>query len=260
MAKRKKNKGAQVVGTSHGPGITKLPGVHAPKGPSKPAYGTYDPALDQEERASNRGLGDLIADIGTANSRSRSDLELGKQQIERQSGRSLADLLTSRSRGTQDYTADKGERTRQYGVLAGQQAERAASANVLGGAIAQAAAKRAANQGREQGVADTNYNRFLDDSTLAESRLGEDKTLSLADLNLNFERGWQDRNEVQLPRAQREADFFGQDVNELRIDQAKQQGMLPPPPDPYAFRPLKPRGRTARRRGGGYGAGTRGLF
>lgn len=199
-----------------------------PTNTTRPAYGTYDPGLDQQDRATQRGLGDLIADIGTANRRSTTDLTLGTQNVQRTTGRSLADLLTARTRAAENYGLDKTERGRQYGILAGQQSERMAAANVLGGAVEQARQKRAANQAREQGAADTDYNRFTTDSGLAEGRLGEDRDLALADLNLGFERGWQDRNETQLPRAQREAGIFSQDVNELRIDQAKQAGLLPP--------------------------------
>lgn len=262
MAKRKKKKGqARQISTQFGPGSAGLPGVTKPKRPSKPAYGTYDPALDQQERASQRGLGDLVQDVGTANRRSTTDLQLGTQQIERQSGRSLADLLTARKNSQQDYTNARAERTRQYGILGGQQAEKAASAGVLGGAIAQAAEKRAANQGREQQADRNNLERFLKDSSLAQTRLGEDKALQLGDLNLNFERGWQDRNEVQVPRAQREADFYSQDVNELRIDQAKQAGLLPgfnPYPATAVRKPKQTR--TAKRGAGRYGAGKRRVF
>jgi hypothetical protein len=235
------------------PGITNVGGGYKPNptvAPVKPAYGTYDPTLDQQERAAGRGLGDLVADIGTANRRATTDLTLGTQNIDRTAGRSLADLLNARTRGLQDYTTNTTDRSRQYGVLAGQQGERMAAAGILGGAIEQARQKRTANQALEQGQADQQYSRFLTDSTTGQTRLAEDQSLGIADLNLGFQRGWQDRNEVQLPRAQRENTFFGQDINELRVDQAKQAGMLPDTPLPTVT-PKKRKTYVGIRRSGG---------
>lgn len=197
------------------------------KGATRPPYGSYDPALDQSERSADRGLGDLIADVTRANTRSGQDYGLGQEDINRQFGRSHDDLLLDRSRGTEDYQASIANLVRNYQRLGNSQRQSFAASGNLGGASIQAAQKRASNQAIDRQPLDTNYNRFLADSTTAETRLGENKNLGLGQLGLNYARDYEDRNVVQLPRAQRENEFFKQDLNETRVDQAKMAGLLP---------------------------------
>ena len=287
-----------------------LPAPYAPPGPTKPAYGSYDPALDQGERAANRGLIDLLADISTGNERALSDYGLNREDIqlqldrnlqdtglargdyERDYGRgitdlrtnrsragedfqgSLGDLLKSRERGGEDYRTAMAGLDRSYERLGSSQTQAQGKAGVSsGGALAQAMAKRQANQALDREPVDTNYRRFNEDSArgegqlrqnfdrfnqdsaLQEGRMGEDRGVAMSrfdlgdtraradtgrafgGLGLNLQRGFEDRT-VQGTRAERENVFYGQDVNETRIDQAKQAGMLQPPA-PWA--PRKPK-------------------
>ena len=201
-----------------------------------PPYGTYDPSLDQQLRAARRGLGDLINTARQTNARNTEDLNIGDSAITNAGGTgsydtSLADLLTARARGQQDFTAATQERQRQYGILATHQSEQAAAAGVLGGAIAQAAQKRAANQGREQAQSQQAFDRFLTDSTTDQTRLGNSRDMALGANQLAFNRSYQDLYDPetgQVTRAQRELPIFAQDTNELRIAQARQAGLLPP--------------------------------
>src|SRR6478609_5559840 len=67
-----------------------------------PPLGTYDPALDYQRRASERGLLNLIEDTHRDQFRSRQDfltyLMLGRRKL----GRGLRDLRTSRSQNLAD--------------------------------------------------------------------------------------------------------------------------------------------------------------
>lgn len=145
-----------------------------------------------------RDLGYGLADINTSSGRSLADLltssgrqseditrSSGRQSddINTSSGRSLTDLLTSRSRAGEDYgTATQGVQ-RNFAQLGAAQTQSARAAGVQrGGALAQALAKRQANQAIAQQPLDTNFSRFNADSTLAQGRLGEDTSTSLGRL------------------------------------------------------------------------------
>jgi hypothetical protein len=233
-----------------------------------PPPGTYDPGLDASERATNRGLGDLIADIGadTGTNRVRGTTDwLGQtaqlnQQGERNEadygnavkgaeqsyGRSLADLLTQREQGGEDYQANVGALQRNYATMGNNQdqAARAAGAMTGSGAQLQGARKREANQAIDRAPIDTSFQRFTSGSQLAEQRLGEDKTNTLADLLRGIDRSRQDLStagqqldlgygrqnqdwDTQLTRAGREAGQFGIDTAAARSAQATQMGWKP---------------------------------
>lgn len=194
--------------------------------PMLPPYGSYDPALDQQERSATRGLGYLIDDIRLANERGLEDLDIGEKGIERGRGRSLADLMTARTRAQQDARTQTEGLQRDYTRLGNSQQQAAAASGNLGGAIAQARRKRAANQAVDQSSIDTNLSRFLADNTLSTGRLNEDADIGLEGLHLDFNRGFDDRR-IQGTRATDENRIFGLDINETRIDQAKQAGLLP---------------------------------
>jgi len=71
MAAKKKKVGTAGKTTAGIPG-----GMKAPTQTTimRPPPGTYDPALDAQERAANRGLDDLILDTGTTRDRNLEDL------------------------------------------------------------------------------------------------------------------------------------------------------------------------------------------
>jgi hypothetical protein len=246
----------------------------------KPPPGTYDVGLDQQERASQRGLTDLIqdvaqgkerlstdlglglTDIGTQRNRLGEDYTTGVGQVEQSYGRSLADLLTARKQGGEDYNANVGNLQRSYDRLGVQQGETARKAGALstGGAFAQADRKRAENQALDRAPIDTAFQRFNEASALSESRLGEDKQTSLNDLLRGFTRGNQDLDTGtgqlglnynrsfedltgQQTRAEREAAAFGLDTAEAR--QAQYGGpvvtVVPSTPKVPVKKPKKPK-------------------
>lgn len=179
------------------------------KPPARPPTGAYDPALDAQEGAANRGLADLAADIGEGGrlrERAATDYGLGLGEIDRQAGYAGADLDRQSSLVA-----------RQYGILQRAQGDQAASAGVeQGGTILAAAKMRAANQGIEQGAIDTNR-----------TRLGENVDQQKGALGVAYRRQGEDFTE-QLARATRENTQFDLDLGAERFYQAKLGGYKPP--------------------------------
>lgn len=231
-----------------------------PYAPPPIPAGSYDPALDAQVGAAQRGYLDTRQDTETAGTRDTVDYGLGVDAINRGSGRSQADLNLSRDRGyadlqTQATQADEdhnravGLLTRNYDRLGTAQGERQNQAGVLrGGAALQAAAKRAANMGVERQGIDTSWQRTQggittartrlgEDYSLRSGRLGEDTSLGLADLALKQGppdansplggRSFQDRG-TALARAGRELQAFGLDVEGQKAYQAAGAGYVPP--------------------------------
>lgn len=262
--------------------------------PQAPA-GSYDPTIDAQQGAVGRGLADQVYDFNTGQARNLTDYGVGQSQIQqgfdrgtqdlglqRQAGqtsydRALADLGLSSNRLTQDYETNTGRvgedyrtnvaaLTRNYGQLADSQRQAGAKAGVLrGGALLQAAAKRATNQGIQQQGIDTGFQRTSQDlkSSLdrgtqdigtQRSRLGEDWTTQQSALDLAGQRLGQDtafqRGQLDLSlaptsadnpyggrasqdaitgltRAQREASAFGLDASTQRYTQAAAAGWQP---------------------------------
>lgn len=131
------------------PGGQQTPGVPTGVIPRPPA-GTYDPSLDAQLDAANRGFGDFQRDTELADTRAEQDYGFGKFDINRQaqrggedlanrftdatadwmlqgkdlqrsSDRGMADILRDRMRGTEDYGTTRGrfgeDRDRALAVL-----------------------------------------------------------------------------------------------------------------------------------------------
>jgi hypothetical protein len=229
-----------------------------PAAPGKPIVptGTYDPNLDAQLYASRRGLQDLVGlsydqasntyggDIGKALERGSSDFirqtgqlkedyDTGVGRTEQGYQRSLSDLLTSRARGGEDYRTTLANLQRNYDILGTNQSAAARKAGVAsGGAFAQSAQKRAANQALEKAPIDTAYQRALTDSQTAQTRLGEDRQNTLADLmrqwsrgtgelGINYQRSTEDLN-TQAERGIREGGSFEQDIQAAKVGQFQQ--------------------------------------
>lgn len=220
-----------------------------PYSPIVPA-GTYDPALDSQLGAAQRGYGNLQEDAATQSTRTLADLTFGQAQIGQgydrnvfdlttSRDRGLADIGTSRTRGTEDYNRNVQMLQRSYERLGGRQQEQINAAGVLkGGAILQAAAKRKANEAIDRQPLDTNYQRFgqdLDTQTgrlnqdygTQFTRLGEDRATSLSQLALGASRGQEDLA-TQLRRGGVELGQYGLDIGQQKLYQAMQTGYVPP--------------------------------
>lgn len=216
-----------------------------------PPSGSYDPSLDAQEWAAQRGLFDLGQDTNTANIRGTVDYGLAQDQINRSNTRGLQDLQsqqqqvdTGYARTGEDYQRQLGLLQRSYQQLGNRQSQQQRAMGVAGGGAAlQAAAKRAQNQTLDRQPLDTAYQRAgqdhqtaLDQIGVARTRLGEDTQLQQGMLALQSAppdannpfggRDWQDRT-TALTRAQREGSAFGIDLNAQRFYQAAGAGWQP---------------------------------
>lgn len=173
--------------------------------PTKPPTGTYDPALDASERATGRGLADLVMDTETGRTRSASDLALGLGEIDRQARYQTADFASQE--------ADIHRTTQLTGqVQAGQQR----AAGVRGGGVLAAALVRAGNE-----------QRAIDPINVGRTRLAENVTQQKDALNLGYTRHGEDLT-TGLLRGQRENTAFGLDTTAERFFQAQQSGWMAP--------------------------------
>ena len=238
---------------------------------TSPPPGTYDPAIDAQIGQSNRGLQDLLSsyitnygepgtalggrqgeDYTTAQAAINRNLGYGQSDVNRSADRSLADLLTNRTRAGEDYRTNIAGLDRNYARLGSAQTQSARAAGVQrGGALAQSLAKRTANQAIDRQPIDTSFSRFNQDSALQQGRIGEDRGTALArlgegaaadlsGLKTNYLRGAEDAN-TQLGTAGRENQYFGLDANAQKFYQANIP--LPVPKTGTAVAPSAPKRR-----------------
>lgn len=193
-------------------------GVHAfrPYQPPPVPSGSYDPSLDAQLGQSKRGLGDLRADTETANTRDTVDYSTMQGDVTQQRDRTLADLNSQLEAVGRSYTR-----------LGGRQTEGANAAGLLGGgALLQAAQKRAANEAIDRKPINTAMTRTTADAAEQLQKLALDYAPASADNPLGGRR-FQDRT-TALTRAQREGSQFGIDVNNQKLYQASQVGYVAP--------------------------------
>lgn len=214
-----------------GPG--KPPPKPSPWTPFTPAItpppGSYDPSLDSQLAAGNRGLVDLGVDTDKANERTTTDWLTAQGRLEGARSRGLADLLRERTWTGQDFARRRDDLQRNYTQLGRRQAEQQRAAGTEGGAYAASRAKREENQGRDTAQIDQAQNRFNEDITTRKQRFTQGIDEQLGDLSSGYRRTGEDRG-LGLARAQREQGFFGLDVDQAKWYQAKQTGYTPPSP------------------------------
>jgi hypothetical protein len=209
-----------------------------------PPLGSFDPGLEGQRRASERGLKDLKFDTRKANQRAAMDLGIATGLAERNAGRQsqdlqmgfqrdLTDLAIQQQRGTEDYGHAIDALTRRYDTLGQDQAQQQAAAGVSrSGTAAAAAAVRAGNMSFERQPIDIGYQRQQQDIGTREQRLGEstgieagrigeDLNSRLQNLNTQAQRSAYDRA-TKLSRAKREQAFYEGDVTQQEYFQAHQ--------------------------------------
>lgn len=228
MARR----GGHLIGSNRGgvalPGTVNGRRIRIPFTPPPIPSGYYDPALDAQSRAAQRGYGDLQNSLALAGTRSAADL-----------GIALGNIGTARTRETQDYQTRTAGLARSFGILANQQRDRAAASGILSPGLALLSAqKRAANQALQQSALNT-----------AHMRAGQDFTNQAGAVNLAYQRNVADRA-TQGAIAGRENVQFGLDTEAEKAYQAQQAGYVAPTRPtsmpirpPAAPRPSRPRGR-----------------
>lgn len=199
----------------------------------RPPAGSYDVNLDAQERAAQRGYRNTQEDAATQRTRASDDFTISSGENQRQYTESLSDLIKQRTEGQQDYQTNLQTISRNFAQLGNVQAQRGRQAGLSGGFAAQAQRKRQANEQIERAPVDLNFNRFLEGSKLAETRLGQARDRGQGQLGLAYDRGSSDL-ETGLARAGVENTAFGQDIAAARQQQYAQSPMfkLPGKPKP----------------------------
>lgn len=222
----KKNPGAKLPSTGMAPNVG---GGFTPFAlPDRPPPGTYDPAIDAQVRAGQRGYGDLEQDTGIANTRAQDDYTLGKDELQRQLDRALTDAGTTRTRQHDSFIENLGALDRNYANLGASQAQRmVAAGGGQSGGFQQALEKRMANQAIERKPLDTAEGQQVADYGTFTTRAKEGFDSGLGQLGLSLGRGNEDRANT-LARAGRENTNLGLDAGEQRWYQATAAGYDPP--------------------------------
>lgn len=197
-------------------------------------YGTpppdrYDPALDFQLAAGERGLGDTVTDAATAGRRGVEDYGFQRGDLERTQSRGLEDIGLQKGWAGEDHQRAIDMLTRNYGNLATQQGGQARLMGASGGgALLQAQRKRTSNMAIDQQPIDTQFNRTMTGLNTQTDRLNEDTGTGIARLGVNLERGISDQG-LGVQRAGREQVFLGLDSDRARQAQAQATGWDPGP-------------------------------
>lgn len=233
---------------------------------AQPPAGSYDPNLDAQENAVNRGLVYTTQDVNTAGSRAEQDYGQTVHGLTTTRDRSLSDLLRGHTRagedfdrsGTrmgEDHTTNTQSIDRSYQRLGTSQTGAAAQQGVAtqGSTLANALRARRENQGIDQAAEDRSFTRGTENLSTARTREGEDYGTNtgrvtedyndpnyghLARAGTDYQRGVDDRA-TTLGRAGTEAAQYGLDSTAQRNFQAQQSGYQAPPKPSNEFEDAK---------------------
>jgi hypothetical protein len=164
-------------------------GINGPLPLPPPPPGTYDPAIDYNAGASQRGYENQRDDGATMYSQGKEDYGLDVGDLTRGRDYSLADLLTGQKRLDADYGENQKEVSRQFGILGRQQGERAAQQGIQSqGLLSKSAQVRGENEGREQYALTKDWTRSTEDIGTARNRTNETFDQGKTRLDLGFGR------------------------------------------------------------------------
>lgn len=164
-------------------------GTPRPETLPPPPPGTYDPAIDYNAGGSQRGYDNTRDDAATSYTQGQENYGLGLGDLTTGRDRNLGDLQTRLNRSVDDYNLATFDNKRQYGILGGQQAERAAQSGVTSaGLLGKSAATRGANQAHDQSILDTAQTRTEQDVASGQNRTNEDFARGKLGLDLDNSR------------------------------------------------------------------------
>lgn len=173
---------------------TDRPGLLGP-----PPVGTYDPSIDYNAGASQRGYDQYAGDAQTSFEQGQQDYGLNLGDLTTSRDRNLSDIGTSRTRENENYGVSTADLVRQFGILGHQQADKAAQQGITSaGLLGKSASVRAANQAHDQSAIDLGHNRSLADLGTAETRTNEDFTSGKTRLDLGNARQFGGFNGQQI--------------------------------------------------------------
>lgn len=222
---------------------------YTPYTPSTPPpLGTYDPALDAQKAAAQRGFkykygGDtanLPSDYGDADiatQRAQSDLATSLEDIDLTRKRQFGELGTARTREGENLQQTLGALSRRYQILGNQQTQQQRAGGVArGGAMLAARRRREANQAFERQPIDINHQRSVADFDTRQKQLQEDygdpaKQGDYGRQGTRLQRDYERSSADAATGAQRaaaELEAFGGDVLASQLFQANQTGYVAP--------------------------------
>lgn len=159
-----------------------------------PPFMAYDPSIEAEIRANQRGLQDMERDFDIQRKIDRQDYRQNKKDITRSFTRGTQDIKrdaqrtrrgfkekrqdirTSARRGAEDFRIKFNDMLRKYGIQATNQAQVANARGVGGGGtLAAAAQKRAENMSRDAAALQLARSRQKEDVATALMRIGKDQ-------------------------------------------------------------------------------------
>lgn len=205
---------------------------------------SYDPSIEAERRAQQRGLKDILKDTHRARVYAGQDLSQKQADIGRTQSRGLQDINTEytqgvqditrrQTRGSEDFTTQLDNLVRGFQQKGQQQTQVANAAGVNDASTAAAAAARRAENlavarqpidtGRQRLAEDTAtaFGRLTGQTGLATSRLGEDVTRDYSLAKQDHSRTIRDLL-TKLRRAKREQQIGNLDLIQQEIYNARQ--------------------------------------
>lgn len=220
MARPNVRKG-QHAGVGGGQRATRPGGVHLPyrfPGLGLPPPGSFDPGLEAQIRASQRGLIDLIEQTHRESKRTGQDVRQGQRKLGREERRSVSDigrergfatedaayaqgqlhtsfardiesLAIARQRGEEDYQRTLVDMQHRYATTAAVQGERSLQQGTAeGGTTSATDAVRTANQAFDRGNVDTGHARSLFDLARSEDQARRDYGTQRGHIQTELER------------------------------------------------------------------------
>lgn len=178
--------------------------------------GSYNPERDIQTEESQRGLGQMEGELGTARSRDTADYFTQKAEIERGAANQKTDFEKAQQQLKQSYQklgASQEQGANKLGVL-------------QGGALLQSAAKRATNEGQESQTQKTNYQRQQDATSQELAKLAREGAPPEGANPLGG-RSFQDLL-TKLTNAQANNTFYGESQQRLAGQEAAERGYVPP--------------------------------
>lgn len=176
----------------------------------------YDPALDAQARAVQRGLQYTELDTDKAQRRLYEDYGLGVENARQNAQYGQEDVQTSRTRLGEDHQRNLAQLKRSYERLGRQQSWRARGMGIMsGGALVASAARRAANEAWDRQPIDTGFQRGTQDLNTQQTRIAQARDQQIGQLGLGLTRGTVDLGD-SLSRAGVEAQNFATDTAEQR--------------------------------------------
>lgn len=214
-----------------------IPGDPVPYTPPTAAPpGTYDPSLDFQGEQTQLGFSYAGPDAARGHERNQADYFGAVDQARTRHTSNLGALGTALERANTDYGTQTRDLGQSYQRLGSQQTQRANAAGVSqGGAAAQSARKRAANQGQDQSRLDQAIARFREDNARQvgqenqswQSLVGADE--QGGSLGQAYNRGNEDIDRG-YDRTFGENVLFGDQLDRAKIYSAQQAGLLPTRP------------------------------